>query len=241
MTQRVTAPDLDFILGEPIPLLDHGFIRPIDYMGNDSSIVQAARVSYGDGTKTVQTDEKLIRYLLQHEHTSPFEMCEIKIHAKMPIFVARQWVRHRTASINEYSGRYSVMSEDFYLPKPEHTAEQDSKQGRGVILNDVNYDEVVHGIEEVSVVCSEAYRSLLEDYKLSRELARIVLPVNFYTEWYWKTNLHNLMHFIKLRSDSKAQYEIRVYADALLSLMEKWVPTTHAMFKEQLEKREDDR
>jgi thymidylate synthase (FAD) len=232
-TKRAVATELEDKLYTPIPVLDHGFVRVVDYMGNDNAIVQAARVSYGDGTKTLRDDEGLIRYLLRHRHTTPFEMCEIKFHIKLPIFIARQWIRHRTANVNEYSGRYSVMDDDFYLPKPEHLASQASnnKQGRGEVLEGEAAKVASELIERDSKIAYEHYLKLLDgNVGLARELARMILPVNYYTQWYWKIDLHNLLHFLSLRADSHAQYEIRAYANAMLELVKAWVPITHQAF-----------
>lgn len=242
-TLRETSPELESILYRPIPLLDHGFIRVIDYMGTDNAIVQAARVSYGKGTKKSREDAGLIRYLLRHRHTTPFEMCEIKFHIKLPIFVARQWIRHRTANVNEYSGRYSIMDKEFYVPQPEHLAAQSTtnRQGRGDVLEGAEAARALAILKEDAATAYAHYEELLNsneegDIKdpskqgLARELARMNLPVNFYTQWYWKIDLHNLMHFLSLRADSHAQYEIRVYAEAMLDVLKKWVPTTYQAF-----------
>lgn len=246
-TRRAISPALEEILFEPIKVLDHGFIRVVDYMGIDSSIVQAARVSYGKGTKKSNLDRGLIHYLLRHKHTTPFEMCDIKFHIKLPIFVARQWVRHRTASINEYSARYSILGKEFYIPQKEHLAVQSNinRQGRGNILNDNDAARVLELLKHDSEQCYQSYEEMLNEDEhgnpidqnkqgLTRELARMNLTLNYYTEWYWKTNLHNLMHFCKLRADSHAQYEIQVYANVLIDIMEKWVPITHEAFMEYL-------
>ena len=230
-TRRDIAPALEEILYEAFPILDHGFVRIMDYMGNDSSIVQAARVSYGKGTKKVTEDRGLIHYLLRHAHTTPFEMCEIKFHIKLPIFVAREWIRHRTANVNEYSGRYSILDKEFYIPSGEHLAAQstNNRQGRGKILSPEQSQYVMNLLREDAERVYDHYEELLNEDamgnirdpqkdKLARELARINLSVNFYTQWYWKIDLHNLMHFLALRTDSHAQYEIRVYADLMLEL-----------------------
>jgi thymidylate synthase (FAD) len=242
-TYREVAPELEEILYQPIPLLDHGFIRVVDYMGTDAAIVQAARVSYGKGTKKVSEDAGLIRYLLRHRHTTPFEMCELKLHIKLPIFVARQWIRHRTANVNEYSGRYSIMDREFYVPAPEHLAaqSQSNRQGRGDVLEGEEAHRVLQILKEDSRTAYQHYEEMmncteegmvLDEGKqgLARELARMNLPVNFYTQWYWKIDLHNLMHFIALRADPHAQYEIRVYAEAMLEILKRWVPMTHKAF-----------
>lgn len=280
-TERLTVPALEEILGKEFPVLDHGFIRVVDYMGGDSAIVQAARVSYGKGTKQTNQDRGLIRYLLRHRHTTPLEMCEIKFHVKLPIFVARQWIRHRTANVNEYSARYSILDKEFYVPDRgyidalltqekaerksaktrdqgqqemlldveaespslEVTAAQSvtNKQGRGDILEE---DEAAEGLKAISRASSAAYTAYMkllnEDESgakvdaartgLARELARIVLPTNYYTQWYWKIDLHNLLHFIALRADHHAQYEIRAYADILGQIVSRWVPFTWEAF-----------
>jgi thymidylate synthase (FAD) len=232
-TVRATSPELEEILYKPIPVLDHGFIRVVDYMGTDASIVQAARVSYGAGTKKVQEDQGLINYLMRNQHTSPFEMCEIKLHIKMPIFVARQWIRHRTASLNEYSARYSVLSGEFYVPEVSQLAKQSAtnKQGKSNEAFDENHAvEVLEILKRSSNDAYEKYSHMLNDLSLTRELARTILPLSIYTEMYWKMDLHNLMHFLKLRADSHAQYEIRCYADVILEILEKWMPLTHEAF-----------
>jgi len=242
-TRRAIAPGLEDILYEAFPVLDHGFVRVMDYMGNDSSIVQAARVSYGKGTKKVTEDRGLIHYLLRHSHTTPFEMCEIKFHVKLPIFVAREWIRHRTANVNEYSGRYSILDKEFYIPSPEHLGAQatSNRQGRGDLLSPDQCTYVMNLLRKDAEQVYSHYEELLNEDasgniidpskdKLARELARINLSVNFYTQWYWKIDLHNLMHFLALRADSHAQYEIRVYAEVMLSLLERWVPATYEAF-----------
>jgi len=216
-----------------IDCLDKGFVRLVDYMGTDASIVQAARVSYGDGTKTVREDKKLIDYLWKNEHLSPFEMVSLKFHCKMPIFVARQWVRHRTAKINEISGRYSILSEEFYVPDKNNINSQckDNKQGRGEILSEVDASNFLHHLNNSYEQNKIAYELALED-NVARELARISLPVSTYTEWYWKIDLRNLLHFLKLRLDSHAQYEIRVYAEAMATIVKALVPYTWESFEE---------
>jgi thymidylate synthase (FAD) len=242
-SRRDVSAGLEEKLYTAFPVLDHGFVRVIDYMGTDSAIVQAARVSYGKGTKKTREDEGLIRYLLRHRHTTPFEMCEIKFHIKLPIFIARQWIRHRTANVNEYSGRYSVMDKEFYLPLPEHLAAQSSsnRQGRGDTLQG---SEALRALEILESDARKAYAhyeellngneagDIFDETKqgLARELARMTLPVNFYTQWYWKIDLHNLMHFLSLRADSHAQYEIRAYADVMLEMVKAWVPLTYQAF-----------
>lgn len=225
-TRRRTVPALEALIHQPIHCLDHGFVRVVDYMGDDSAIVQAARVSYGKGTRRTSDDRMLIRYLMRNRHTSPFEMCEIKLHVKLPIFVARQWVRHRTAKINEYSARYSLLDKEFYVPDPENIAVQatDNKQGRGHALSPEAAAVVRQMITEESEAAHHTYEKLMDDHQLARELARAVLPVGFYTQWYWKIDLHNLLHFLALRMDRHAQYEIRVYAEAIGQLVQAWVP-----------------
>lgn len=220
------------IIGKTYNLLDKGFIRVIDVMGDDSSIVQAARVSYGKGTKSVNEDRGLIRYLLRHRHTSPFEMCELKIHVKMPIFVARQWIRHRTANLNEISARYSVMENEFYTPELEDLCEQSksNKQGRDNPIDIENATKIQHIMEKLNSTAFSEYEKLIEENNLARELARTVLPVSLYTEMYWKLDLHNLLHFIALRNHPHAQKEIRVYAEALTDIIKQWVPLVHEAF-----------
>ena len=242
-TKRVTSPELEKVLYEAIPVLDHGFIRVIDYMGDDTSIVQSARVSYGKGTKKVSTDEGLIRYLMRHWHSTPFEMCEIKYHVKLPIFIARQWIRHRTANVNEYSARYSILDKEFYIPAKEQLSAQatNNRQGRGELITGQQADEVLKILKDDAVRTYDNYEKMLNerfdgtiiDEKksgLARELARMNLTLNSYTQWYWKTDLLNLMNFLFLRGDSHAQYEIRVYAEKMLETVKKWVPITHAAF-----------
>ncbi len=242
-TRREISPGLEQILYQAFPILDHGFIRVIDYMGNDNSIVQAARVSYGKGTKQVSEDRGLIHYLLRHSHTTPFEMCEIKFHVKLPIFVARDWIRHRTANVNEYSGRYSILDRDFYIPTEEDLGTQSTtnRQGRGANLTPEHAQEVIKLLREDAERNYEHYEQLLNEDsqgnmidpskdKLARELARINLSLNIYTQWYWKIDLHNLMHFLSLRADSHAQYEIQVYAYKMLEIMKDWVPHTYEAF-----------
>jgi len=242
-TKRVTSPELEKVLYEAIPVLDHGFIRVIDYMGDDTSIVQSARVSYGKGTKKVSTDEGLIRYLMRHWHSTPFEMCEIKYHVKLPIFIARQWIRHRTANVNEYSARYSILDKEFYIPAKEQLSAQatNNRQGRGDLITGPQADEVLKILKDDAVRTYDNYEKMLNerfdgtiiDEKksgLARELARMNLTLNSYTQWYWKTDLLNLMNFLFLRADSHAQYEIRVYAEKMLDTVKKWVPITHAAF-----------
>jgi thymidylate synthase (FAD) len=244
-TRRVTVPALEEILYEPLRVLDHGFLRVVDYMGDDAAIVQAARVSYGRGTRKVSEDQGLINYLMRHRHTTPFEMCEIKYHVKLPIFVARQWIRHRTASVNEYSARYSILDNEFYLPAPEHLAAQTTAnaQGRGEVLSPVDAQQVHDLLRDDAERAYRGYTQLLNEDAagrridegrpgLARELARMNLSLNFYTQWYWKIDLHNLLHFLLLRADPHAQYEIRAYAEVMLGTLERWVPMAYAAFVE---------
>ena len=242
-TRRAVVPALEEILYQPLPVLDRGFVRVIDYMGDDAAIVQAARVSYGRGTKQVSDDQGLINYLMRMRHTSPFEMCELKLHVKLPIFVARQWIRHRTANVNEYSARYSVLAEEFYLPEREHLAAQavSNRQGRAELVGEAEAAAARGAIATNAAEAYARYQALLnvddagqpldtEHKGLARELARMTLPLNTYTEWYWKIDLHNLLHFTALRADSHAQYEIRAYAEILLDVLCRWVPLTQAAF-----------
>jgi thymidylate synthase (FAD) len=244
-TRRPTVPALEAMLFEPLPVLDHGFVRVIDYMGDDGAIVQAARVSYGRGTRKVSEDAGLIRYLMRHRHSTPFEMCEIKYHVKLPIFVARQWIRHRTANVNEYSARYSILDREFYIPAPEHLAAQSAanRQGRGAVLGGEEAARVLGLLREDATRCYDHYAEMLNETDageaadpsrqgLARELARMNLTLNTYTQWYWKTDLHNLLHFLSLRADAHAQYEIRVYAEAMLRTVEAWVPAAFAAFRD---------
>ena len=241
-TLRPVSSGLESILYSPLKALDKGFVRVVDYMGTDASVVQAARVSYGKGTKKKSEDEGLIRYLLRHRHTTPFEMCEIKLHVKLPIFIARQWIRHRTASINEYSARYSILEDEFYIPKKNHLAQQSliNKQGRGNEVDEDTAKEILKILKEDSTRCYENYTWMLneknskeyekERNSLSRELARINLTLNTYTQWYWKVDLHNFMHFVSLRADSHSQFEIREYGKILLKILSKWTPLTYKAF-----------
>ncbi len=238
-TRRATVPALEALLFEAIPVLDHGFVRVIDYMGDDAAVVQAARVSYGRGTKKTSEDAALIRYLMRHRHTTPFEMAEIKYHIKLPIFVARQWIRHRTASVNEYSARYSILDREFYIPEPEHLAAQSAvnRQGRGEVLQGEAAARALRILREDSERTHDHYAELLaEDDEdrpgLARELARMNLTLNTYTQWYWKSDLHNLLGFLALRADAHAQWEIRAYAEAMLRTVEAWVPLTFAAFRD---------
>ncbi|RPI67445.1 MAG: FAD-dependent thymidylate synthase [Ignavibacteriae bacterium] len=224
------------LIGHEFPCLDKGFVRLIDVMGDDDSIVQAARVSYGAGTKKVLEDRGLIRYLLRHLHTTPFEMVEFKFHVKMPIFVARQWIRHRTANVNEYSGRYSEMKDEFYVPAPDQIRAQsaNNKQGRS--------DEAFapEEAERIRSMMQSTQEHLYAEYQellgtgLAREIARINLPVSNYTEWYWKIDLHNLFHFLRLRIDAHAQYEIRVYGEAMAQIVKAAVPVAYEAFEDYI-------
>jgi thymidylate synthase (FAD) len=242
-TRRVTVPPLEEILYQALPVLDHGFVRVIDYMGDDAAIVQAARVSYGRGTKKVREDAGLIRYLMRHRHTTPFEMCEIKYHVKLPVFVARQWIRHRTANVNEYSARYSILDREFYIPAPQHLAAQSdvNRQGRGDVLGGPEAQRVLELLKDDAQRNYDHYVEMLNEREdgtvidegksgLARELARMNLTLNVYTQWYWKTDLHNLFHFLSLRADAHAQYEIRAYAEAMLETTRRWVPAAHEAF-----------
>ncbi len=245
ITKRATVQTIDQMLGKQIPILDHGFIRVIDYMGSDDSIVQAARISYGKGTKRKQDDQNLINYLMRHKHTTPFEMCEIKLHIKMPIFVARQWIRHRSANVNEYSARYSIMSDDYYVPKSENISVQSltNKQGRETAgLDSDQAENIINKIKNFSQQGLELYKELLNQDSLgnlidpskpnlSKELARIILGVNFYTEMYWKIDLHNLLHFLHLRASDHAQYEIQVYAKCIEDIIKIWTPISYEAYK----------
>jgi len=241
-TRRATVPAMEALLYQPIPVLDHGFIRVIDYMGDDAAVVQAARVSYGAGTKKIREDAGLINYLMRHRHTSPFEMCELKIHVKMPIFVARQWIRHRVANLNEVSGRYSILDNEFYMPAGGNIAAQarTNRQGRGDTLSEFEAARVLQILRDDATRAYSHYEEMLNEIDgqvvdperqgLARELARMNLPVSLYTQMYWKIDLHNLLHFLNLRGASHAQYEIRVYAEALLDVVKQWVPLTYAAF-----------
>ena len=236
-TLRAVSEGMEAHLYKAHEVLDHGFIRVIDYMGDDAAICQAARVSYGKGTKSVQNDEGLIRYLMRHWHSTPFEMCEIKLHVKLPVFVARQWIRHRTANVNEYSARYSILDREFYIPAPDQLAAQSvvNNQGRGVALEGEEAARVLEILKSDSNRAYDNYEAMISDEGqagLARELARMNLPMNIYTQWYWKVDLHNLFHFLRLRADSHAQYEIRVYADAICKVVADWVPAAYAAFED---------
>ncbi len=242
-TRRATVPALEEILYQPLPVLDHGFVRVIDYMGDDAAVVQAARVSYGHGTKRAREDAGLIRYLMRHAHTTPFEMCEIKFHVKLPIFVARQWIRHRTANVNEYSARYSILDREFYVPAPEHLGAQSTsnRQGRGELLEGAEAARVLDLLRADAQQAYDHYQEMLNEdvagnvieparQGLARELARMNLPLSFYTQWYWKIDLLNLLHFLWLRHDDHAQHEIRAYAAVMLDTVERWAPLTFEAF-----------
>lgn len=259
-TRRATVPALEDVLYVPTPVLDHGFVRVIDYMGDDAAIVQAARVSYGKGTKKVREDRGLIRYLMRHRHSTPFEMCEIKLHCKMPIFVARQWIRHRTANVNEYSARYSVLDREFYMPKPEDLGLQagGNRQGRGDAVSPARAAHILKLLKDDAEGAYAHYLDFLgldtepgpeeaggparpdkagpvrgeRGEGLARELARMNLTLNYYTQWYWKIDLHNLLHFLSLRMDPHAQMEIRVYGEAIAGFVKKWVPIAWEAFED---------
>ena len=245
-TRRATVPAMEEILYEALPVLGDGkgFVRVIDYMGDDAAIVQAARVSYGSGTRRSRDDQGLINYLMRNWHTSPFEMCEIKLHVKLPIFVARQWIRHRTANVNEYSARYSILDKEFYIPAAEHIGVQSSsnRQGRGAALSLEEASRVQELLREDAERAYAHYDELLNETPegepadpdrpgIARELARMNLSLNFYTQWYWKTDLHNLRHFLRLRVDPHAQWEIRAYGERINEILERWAPMTYSAFR----------
>lgn len=237
VTRRAVSEGLEEQLYTAHPVLDHGFIRVIDYMGNDEAIVQAARVSYGAGTKKLRNDRGLIRYLMRNDHTTPFEMCEIKLHVKLPIFVARQWIRHRTANVNEYSARYSVLDREFYIPESEALASQSNanRQGRERSLPVAEAEHAISVFRSDSARAYDHYQELLSGegkQGLARELARINLPQNIYTQWYWKIDLNNLFRFVLLRSDAHAQYEIRAYALEIARIVRLWVPMAWSAFED---------
>ena len=236
-TLRAVSEGMERRLYTAHQVLDHGLVRVIDYMGDDAAITQAARVSYGRGTKAVQNDEGLIRYLMRHWHSTPFEMCELKLHVKLPVFVARQWIRHRTANVNEYSARYSILDREFYIPEPAQLAAQSTvnNQGRGAVLEGAEAARVLALLKSDAAQCYDHYEEMLSQdgqQGLARELARMNLPMNIYTQWYWKTDLHNLFHFLRLRADPHAQYEIRVYAEAIAAMVRDWVPAAFAAFED---------
>ncbi len=236
-TLRAVSEGMEAHLYNAHEVLDHGFIRVIDYMGDDAAICQAARVSYGKGTKSVQSDAGLIRYLMRHWHSTPFEMCEIKLHVKLPVFVARQWIRHRTANVNEYSARYSILDREFYIPEAGNLAAQSviNNQGRGEALTGEEAARVLEYLKGDAARCYDHYAEMIDQegqQGLARELARMNLPANIYTQWYWKVDLHNLFHFLRLRADAHAQYEIRVYADAICKVVSDWVPAAYGAFED---------
>ena len=236
-TRRAVSEGMEAHLYTAYPVLDHGFIRVIDYMGDDAAICQAARVSYGRGTKSVTNDEGLIRYLMRHWHSTPFEMCEVKLHVKLPVFVARQWIRHRTANVNEYSARYSILDREFYIPAPEQLAAQSvvNNQGRGEALTGEEAQRVLEYLKADSTRAYDHYEEMIGQegqQGLARELARMNLPANIYTQWYWKVDLHNLLHFLRLRADAHAQYEIRVYAEEICKVVADWVPFAYRAFED---------
>jgi thymidylate synthase (FAD) len=237
LTLRAVSDGMEAHLYKANPVLDHGLVRVIDYMGDDSAIVQAARVSYGAGTKHVQNDEGLIRYLMRHWHSTPFEMCEVKLHVKLPVFVARQWIRHRTANVNEYSARYSILDREFYIPAPDQLAAQSTvnNQGRGEVLQGEEAARVLDLLKSDANRAYDHYEAMLSQdgqQGLARELARMNLPASIYTQWYWKVDLHNLFHFLRLRADPHAQYEIRVYAEAIAACVRDWVPLAYGAFED---------
>jgi len=241
-TLRAVSEGMEAHLYKAIPVLDHGFVRVIDYMGDDAAICQAARVSYGKGTKSVQNDEGLIRYLMRHWHSTPFEMCEVKLHVKLPVFVARQWIRHRTANVNEYSARYSILDREFYIPEASQLAAQSvvNNQGRGAALTPAEAARVLDILKGDAARTYDHYEEMISETSpegeakqgLARELARMNLPANIYTQWYWKVDLHNLFHFLRLRADAHAQYEIRVYAEAICKVVADWVPAAYGAFED---------
>ncbi|MDQ3398133.1 MAG: FAD-dependent thymidylate synthase [Deinococcota bacterium] len=232
---RVTVVEAEAIVDKEFGVLDKGFVRLVDYMGGDARIVQAARVSYGEGTRAVREDRALIDYLLRHQHTSPFEQVIFTFHVKMPIFVARQWIRHRTARLNEISGRYSVMKDEFYCPRPEEVRTQSrlNKQGGGEIVSEELREKVIALIKEEQRQTYRSYGGLLED-GIARELARLNLPLSLYTEMYWQIDLNNLFHFLRLRMDWHAQYEIRAYGDAMAAIVRAVAPMAYASFEEHV-------
>jgi len=237
LTKRPVAPGAEAHLGVVYPILDHGMIRLVDYMGDDAAICQAARTSYGKGTKSVSQDDGLIRYLMRNWHTTPFEMAEIKLHVKLPVFVARQWIRHRTASVNEYSARYSILDREFYIPEPEHLAAQSAvnNQGRGAVLQGEEAARVLEILKTDAGRAYDNYEAMMStegQQGLARELARMNLPANIYTQFFWKCNLHNLYNFLRLRADSHAQFEIRVYAEQIAKITKDWVPMSYRAFED---------
>lgn len=232
---HAVVPEAEALLDQEISVLDKGFVRLVDYMGGDQRIVQSARVSYGSGTKSFRQDRALIHYLLRNEHTSPFEQVVLTFHCKMPIFVARQWVRHRTARLNEISGRYSVMKDEFYVPEPSQMKAQstDNKQARSE-ESIADADALIAEMQEDQAHLYKNYLGMI-DKGLAREVARTNLPLSLYTEWYWQIDLHNLFHFIRLRLDPHAQYEIRVYAEALAQCAKAVAPMAFEAFEEHIQ------
>lgn len=245
--ERVSVPALDAVLGKMFPVLDKGFVRVVDYMGDDTSIVQAARISYGKGTTTPAQDKGLLSYLMRHKHTSPFEMCELKLHLKMPLFIARQWVRHRTANINEFSARYSFVPDDAYIPDTDILGTQSAVNHQATVLGTLSENAAQAIRERIKANTQDTYNTYLwcinndkdnntlhkEHPGLSRELARMNLSLNHYTQWYWKCDLHNLLHFLQLRAAPGAQKEIQLYAECIIeNILKKWVPWTYEYFLE---------
>lgn len=246
-TRRATSPALEAIMFEALPVLDRGFVRVVDYMGDDAAVVQGARVSYGRGTKQVSGDQGLIRYLMRHRHSTPFELVELKLHVRAPIFVTRQWFRHRTASINEYSARYSVLDREFYFPAPDAIAAQSASnhQGRGDELDAAAAERVIQLLREDAARAYDSYLWMLNETEegtvadpsrtgIAREIARINLPLGIYTQFYWKVDLWNLLRFLSLRADAHAQYEIRAFAATILDIVARWVPIVHEAFQDYM-------
>lgn len=231
---RLTVASADALLDQEFRVLDHGFVRLVDYLGGDARIVQAARVSYGEGTKTAREDRALIDYLLRNRHTSPFEQVVFTFHVKLPIFVARQWLRHRTARLNELSGRYSVMRDEFYLPHPAAVRRQSVKNRQGSDEKEVpEAPEIIALLKEEQARAYANYQGLL-DQEIARELARMNLPLSLYTEMYWQIDLHNLFHFLRLRLDWHAQYEIRAYGETIAKIVQAVCPMAYEAFEEHL-------
>jgi len=233
---RSSVPAADALLDQRQGVLDHGFVRLVDYLGGDARIVQAARVSYGEGTKGLREDRALIDYLLRHAHTSPFEQVVLTFHVKMPIFVARQWLRHRTARLNELSGRYSVMRDEFYVPAPDEVRYQSTANrqgGSGAAVPDELRERVAETLAAGQRLSYAAYEGLLAD-GVARELARVNLPLSLYTEMYWQIDLHNLFHFLRLRMDWHAQAEIRAYGDVLARCARAVAPLAYEAFEEHV-------
>lgn len=234
---RLVIPEAEALLDKEYPVLDKGFVRLIDYLGGDARIVAAARVSYGDGTKSFREDKTLINYLMKNSHTSPFEQVILTFHAKIPIFVARQWVRHRTARLNEISARYSVMPDEFYLPAPEQIRKQSKRNKQGRAREEVppeSQRRVLDLIKKDQEKIYGSYRSMMDEDDIARELARINLPLSLYTQWYWQIDLHNLFHFLRLRLDPHAQYEIRQYAEVMAKMAKAVAPIAYDAFEEHV-------